>query len=168
MMQITNKTTVGEVLPYLKSEHFEELMKKCDPIPLKKPIISMTLGEFIDALRDDYYHTFFSDYDEPLSVAIGRVNQYKKEMENIAKLMKINEIKETSEEQAAKKGIVWPTYQESMLCNAVEWFNLHSIDEAENLPLSNYLIYARKVAAEAKYERQLNQIYSNKNKQRRK
>lgn len=165
-MTITDKTTVGEAIPFIKSEHFEELLEKCDPMPLKKPIIAMTLGEFIEALGENYYETFFDDYQELLVVAIGRVKQYKKEIDDISKVLQLNEIKESSEEQAAKKGIVWPSFQENMLCSAVDWFHLHSLDEAENLPLSNYLIYARKVAAEAKYERNLNQIYMNKSKKK--
>lgn len=168
MVKITNKTTVGEALPFLKGEHLEELLKICDPIPLKKPVISMTLGEFLECLDDNYYQTFFEDYQELLVVAIGRVNQFKKEMEDISKVMKLNEVTESAEEKAAKNGIVWPSFQENMLCNALDWFHLHSLDDAENIPLSNYLVYARKVAAEAKFERQLNQIYMNKNKLKKK
>ena len=168
MMQITDKTTVGEALPYIRAEHFEKLLEKCDPMPLVSPIIGMTVGEFIECLNEDYYKTFFNDYDELIVVAIGRIKQFNKEVEEITKVLQLNDITESNEEKAAKKGIIWPTFQESMLCNCVDWFHLHSLDEAEKIPLSNYLIYNRKVRAESKYERQLNQIYANKNKPKKK
>lgn len=163
-MKITRNTTIGDVTPFLKGEHLEQLLEKCEPVPLDKPITQMTVGEFIEASRDSYIMTFFENRDELLVTAIGKVKQFNKEMENISKVMKLNEIKPSAEESAAQQGVVFPSFQENMLCECLDWFHLHSLDEANDIPLSNYLIVKRKKSAEALYERKLNKIYSEKNK----
>ena len=63
--------------------------------------------------------------------------QFNKEMENISKLFKLNETKPTNDELTAQKGVVFPTFQETMLCECLEWFHLHSLDDAEKLPESD-------------------------------
>lgn len=161
-MDITKKTTVGEALPYLKKEHIEELLEKCDEIALVKPVFSFTVGEFIESLDEEYVMSFFRKYDEPLVVAIGRIKRFRNELEQIRKILSLNEIKLSPEEQAAQHGVVFPSFQENMLCECVEYFHLHSLDEAENIPLSNYLIMKRKKGAEALYERNLNRQYLRK------
>lgn len=164
-MEISNRTTVGEASPFLKGEHFEHLLEICDPMPLPHPVIKMTVGEFIEALDEHYALDFIKDREELLVVAVGRVKQFRKEMEDVSKILKQNEIKPTTEEISAQRGVIFPSFKESILCDCLEWFNLHSLDEAENIPLSNYLILKRKKSAEALYERNLNKIYTGKNKQ---
>lgn len=161
-MDITKKTTVGEALPYLKKEHIEELLERCDEIALVKPVFSFTVGEFIESLDEEYVMSFFNKYDEPLVVAIGRIKRFRNELEQIRKILSLNEIKLSPEEQAAQQGVVFPSFQENILCECVEYFHLHSLDEAEKIPLSNYLIMKRKKGAEALYERNLNKIYTKK------
>lgn len=165
-MEITDQTKVCEAMPFLKPEHVEELMKsdKIQPIPYKKSLFEMTVGEFIQCLDDKYTAKFFEDPDELFVIAMGRLKYFKNDMENVGKIMKLNEIRLSADEKAAQKGVVFPSFGESMLCECVGYFNLHSLDEAENIPLSNYLIMKRKKSAEALYERNLNERYSRKNK----
>lgn len=126
----------------------------------------MTVGEFIECLNDDYLSTFFSNGDDLLVVAIGRIKQFKTEMEQIQKLLALNEIKLSNEEKAAQKGVVFPSFEETMLCECVDYFHLHSLDEAEKIPLSNYLIMKRKNSAESLFERNLNRIYTEQSKRK--
>lgn len=167
-MEITNETKVCEAMPFLKPEHVEELMKsdKVNPIPYKKSIFEMTVGEFIMCLDEKYTAKFFEDPDEYLVVAMGRLKHFRNEMENVSKILKMNEIKLSAEEKSAQRGIIFPSFGESMLCECVDYFNLHSLDEAEKIPFSNYLIMKRKKSAESLYERRLNEIISNKNKKK--
>lgn len=161
-MKITKETTVGEASVFIKSEHFHSLMEKCEAVPLEKPVINMTVGEFIEATGEDYVNCFFENRDEKLYKAVGRLKQFNKEMESVSRIFKSNEIKPTTEELAAQRGVVFPSFGESMLCDCLEWFHLHSLDDAGNIPLSNYLIVKRKKSAESLYERNLNKIYSEK------
>lgn len=164
MVQITNETTVGEASPFLTKEHIEELLEsdKVTPMPYGKPVIEMTVGEFLGCLDDEYALRFFQDPEELLVVAVGRLKSFKKQMEDIQKVMSLNEIKLTQEEQQAQRGVVFPSFEENMLCDCVEYFHLATLDAAENIPLANYLVMKRKKSAEALYERNLNRIYSEK------
>lgn len=165
-MEVTKNTTVGDVLPFLKPEHIEELLKspKISEIPYGKPILGMTIGEFFKCMEDNYLQQFFNNLDEPLAVAVGKYKWFKHQMENINKVLNLNEIKLSNEEKTAQKGVVFPSFQENVLCECIEWFHLHSMDEAEALPLSNYLIYKRKKSAEALFDRNLNNLYAAKQK----
>lgn len=164
MFQITNETTVGEASPFLTKEHIDEMLKsdKVTPIIYGKSVIEMTVGEFLRCLDDDYVLEFFKDPEERLVIAVGRLKSFRQQIENIQKVFSMNEIKLTQEEQAAQRGVVFPSFGENMLCDCVEYFHLTSLDSAENIPLSNYLIMKRKKSAEALYERNLNKIYSEK------
>lgn len=165
-MQITKDTLTINVLPYITEEDFQKLYDKVDPIPLKKPVTSMTVGEFILASTDENWIKGNILSEEYLLIAIGRLKQFKNEMENIDKYLNLNEIKETSEEKQAKVGVVFPTMAEGMLLETAEFFHLHSLDEAENVPLSSYLILHKKKTAEALFERNLHRQYEAKSKRK--
>ena len=169
-MQITNQTTIAEATPFINGEHLKTLMEsdKITPLPLEKSVFSMTIGEFIECLSDDYTMKFFSNPDDILVLAIGRLKTFKQEIENVNKIMSLNEIKLTNEEKAAQRGVIFPSFGETILCEAVEYFNLHSLDDAEKIPLSNYLIMKRKKSAEALYQRNLNKQYEQKQKTKKK
>lgn len=133
-----------------------------DAMPLVSPVIGMTLGEFIRATTDENWVKNNILNEELLVVAIGRLKQFKLEVENINKYMQLNQMDETSEENQAKKGVFFCTFAEEMLLDAVTFFHLHSIDEAEKIPLSDYLVYHKHKTAEAKFQRNLSKIYNQK------
>lgn len=159
-MEITLDTPTVVVLPLLTKEYMEELMEKIPAKPMKRPIWEMTCGEFIDCLDDDYYKHFFEE--DTIGNAIGHFKTFKEDMENLTKYLQLNEINESPEEKAAKNGIVFPTFPEEILLTVASFFNLKSFDEAEEVPFSNYLLIHKYKSADAKYQRQLNQIYQNK------
>lgn len=167
-MEITNTTTVGEALPFLKPEHIEELMKseKVQPLPYHKSVFEMTVGEFIECLDDKFAESFFKNPEELLVTAMGTLKHFRNELDSVNKILKLNEVKLTPEETAAQRGVVFPSFQESILCECVEWFHLHSIDDAEKLPFSNWLIMKRKRSADVLFERNLNKLYSDKSKKK--
>ena len=168
-MDITNRTTIGDAAPFITEEHLKTLIDsdKIKAIDLEKPIIKMTVGEFLEALDPAYaIEKFFSDPDELLVNAVGRIKTFKKEIEDISNVLKVNEISLSVEEKAAQRGVVFPSYEESVLCECVEWFHLHSLDDAEKVPLSNYIVMHRKHSAEALFDRNLNKIYNEKAKKR--
>lgn len=167
-MEITRETTVGEAAPFLTKEYMEELLKsdKINPMPYGKGVFEMTVGEFLECLDDNYAMKFFDNPEENLVAAIGRLKFFHKQMEDVQKILKMNEITLSSEEQAAQRGVIFPSFAEAMLCDCVDYFHLHSLDDAENVPFSNYLVMKRKKSAEALYERNLNKVYSEKAKRK--
>lgn len=166
-MDITQKTTVREAAAFLKKEHIEELMDKVDPYTPKKPVFEMTVGEFIEALDEDYAKVFFDDPDEYLVIAVGRLKAFKRDIENVQKILALNEIKLDADEVQAQAGIVFPTVGENMLVECVEWFHLHSIREAEDVKLTDWLLMKKSKNAGQKYERNLMKVHEAKAKQRR-
>lgn len=164
-MDITRDTLTAAVLPTLKQADFEALLEKIDPIPLKQSLFAMTCGEYIAACRDGWVESNILT-EEYLVVAIGRLKQFKKEQEQIAKYLKLNEITETSEEKQAKAGIVFPTFEESIILTVAEYFHLKNFDEAEEVPFSNFLLIHKKQTAESKFERNLHRVYDSKAKMR--
>lgn len=155
-------------MPFLKPEHVEQLLKsdKIQPLPFGKSVFEMTVGEFAECLDENYTARFFENPDELFIIAMGRLKHFKNEIDSVGKILKLNEIKLTADEKAAQRGVVFPTFQENLLCETLEYFHLHSLEEAEKIPLSNYLIMKRKKSAEALYERNLNKIYSEKGKKK--
>lgn len=169
-MDITRDTLTLAVLPYITEEDFQKLYDATDPIPLVTPVTSMTLGDFIRATTDDNWVKANILSEEYLIVAIGRLKQFRNEVENIDKFMKLNECTESTEESQARKGVYFCSAAEEMLLDAVTFFHLHSMDEAEKVPLSDYLVYYKHKTAEAKFQRNLSAVYAKKNntKQKRK
>ena len=166
-MDITRETTIGDAAPFLEEEHLKQLID--DPrvaSVMAVSVFDMTVGEFLEALEPEYaIQKFFWNPEDNLLEAIGKLKNFRQQMDDVQKILQLNEPKLSSEETQAQAGVVFPTYQESMLCDCIEWFHLRSMDEAEALPFSDYLVMKRKKGAEALYERNLNKIYTQKAKQ---
>lgn len=165
-MVINEETPTISVLPYITKEQFDELVDKCSEVPLDKPLLDMTCGEFIQSMEEDYIENIFK---EPfLFNAIGKYKSYKAQMEQIDTYLKLNEFKLSSEEERAQIGINFPSFPERILMTVTEFFNLHSLKEAEKIPFTNYLVVVNSKNADAKFERQYQKIIDQKNKMKRK
>lgn len=165
-MEITKDTLTQTALPYLTEKDFDALMEKCQEVQLEKPLLKMTCGEFIQTLEEDYPLVFFKE--RYLFNAIGKLKEYKREMEQIEKYLKLNEFKTSADEERAQIGVHFPSFQERILLTVTEYFHLHSFDEAENVPFSHYLIIMNAKNADSKFERNYNQIIENKAKMNKK
>ena len=165
-MVIDEKTLTMTVLPYMSKEQFDELVEKCEEVPLDKPLLEMTCGEFIQSMEDDFLNEIFKEpylYD-----AVGKYKSYKAQMEQIDTYLKLNEFKLSSEEERAQIGINFPSFPERILMTVTEFFHLHSFKEAEKIPFTNYLVITNSKNADAKFERQYGKIMEQKNKMKRK
>lgn len=165
-MVISENTLTNTVLPYITKEQFEYLVEQCDEVPLEKSIFSMTCGEFIESLEDEFMENIFKG--QYLCNVIGRYKTYKREMDQLDKYLKLNEFKLTPEEEKAQVGITFPTFPERILMTVTEYFHLKSFDEAENVPFSNYLMIVKAKNADSKYERNFNKIMEAKAKMKKK
>lgn len=161
-MVINSKTLTRTVLPFMDEATFDELVEKCPEVQLEKPLLEMTCGEFIQTLDENYPLNFFKE--TYIMDAIGKLKSYRSQMEQIERYMKLNEFKTSSEEERAQIGVHFPSFAERILLTVTEFFHLHSFDEAENVPFSNYLVVMNAKNADAKYERNYNQIIENKHK----
>lgn len=167
-MRITNKTLTRDVLPLLTQDTLKELLEKVPAMPLKKPVLAMTVGEFGEIVEDeDAFVAKLLKHRKALK-AFGLLKQYKQEMEALAKFFKMYEIKKTQEETAAAKGIMFPNLAQRMLVDCVRLFHLNSTEEAEKVKVSDWLTFWMDEAANMLYQRQYMNIMDAKNKAKRK
>lgn len=165
-MNITKRTLTSTVLPFLTKDEFENILEKCEEVPLDKSLFHMTCGEFIKSLDDSFVEDIFKE--RYILDVFGKLKTYKREMDQIERYLKKNEFKPTADEERATQGIHFPSFPERILMTVTEYFHLKSFEEAENIPFSNYMIIINAKNADSKYERQYNRIMENKAKMKNK
>lgn len=168
-MIISKRTRVKDLVPLVRPERMVEFINSFPPYPLEKPILSMNLGEFADLIIDE--DSFIEKIMKPRErayIAFGRMHQYSIEIKAISDYFKRFEIKLTQEEKSASIGVDSPSFVERMLLDTVSFFHLHSMAEAEKIPLADYLVVLKDSVATAKYSRNYNKILEQKAKAHRK
>ncbi len=167
-MRITNRTLTRDILPLLTQATLKELLEKVPAIPLKKPLLSMTVGEFGEIVDDeDGFVAKLLKHRKALK-AFGLLKQYKEEMEAISKFFKLYDVRKTSDESNAAVGIKFPNLGQRMLIDCVKWFHLNSMEEAEKVKLSAWLTMWQNEAANALYQRNYSKILEQKHKAKKK
>lgn len=161
-MRITPRTKTKFLLPLLTDEErANKLLDAVTALPLDKPIVEMSIGEFITAIQPDYALQFLKE--KRALKAFGHLKTYRDEMERVSKLMKSFETPKTSEQREAGVGIDFPTSEEQMLLDAVDAFHLHSFAEAEKVPLADFLLVKKSQSADIKYQHRYQRILERKN-----
>lgn len=156
-MRIDSKTKTKDVLPLLSEAVFAELLEKVPPMPLERSVYEMTLGEFIDAIGDDYAMRFLKEKNALR--AFGMVRQFRDEMGQVCGLISKMSVDTDDDERMAMRGIDFPSPKERMLLDARDWFGLHRLEGdgivmgATDIPLSEYLIMLKDKSSTAKFER---------------
>ena len=163
-MKITKRTKTKDILPLLTQDTLKELLEKVPAMPLKKPLLFLTVGEFSEIIEDEEIYIAKLLKHRKALKAFGLLKQYKVEMESLAKFFKMYEIKRTQEEEAATKGVVFPNLAQRMLVDVVKWFGLHSTKEAEKVKLSEWLTFWMDEAANMLYQRNYQKILEQKHK----
>lgn len=163
-MQITNKTLTKDILPLLTKELLEELLEKVPAVPLKKPLLSMTIGEFGAIVEDEETYIVKLLSHRKALKAFGLLKQYRQEIDGISKFFKLYDYQKTQEEKAAAVGIRFPNLGQRMLIDVVKWFHLNSMQEAEKIKISEWLTIWQDEAANALYQRNYSKIIDQKHK----
>lgn len=164
-MIISKRTKVKNLINLIKPERMEEFIKSFPPYPLKKSILSMSIGEFANILLDeDSFLNSLIKPNERAYIAFGRLHQYSKEIKDLSNYLSSMQINLTPEEQAAGRGVDFPSFVERMLLDCVKTFHLHSMVEAEQIPLTDYLVVLKDQISSAKYQRNYNKILEQKSK----
>lgn len=165
-MKITYKTRTSEVLPLLMThpDRVEWLLEQVPEVEFKS-VVSMTITEFADLTDDEAAYIEKHIFCEKRALnALGKLKHLKKQMENLSSYLKSLNIDQTPEEKQAHKGVKTPTFIQSVLLDLVDFFHLDSFDEAEKKTIGNWLLIFQQKAAQAKIERNLQKIWSAKNK----
>ena len=163
-MQINKHTKTKFILPLLTKESLEELLQKVPPMSLKKPLLKMTVGEFADILEDESRYIADILAARKAFKAFGRLKQFRTELEQIQKFMKLYDHQPTQEEKAAEKGVRFPSFGQRMLIDCVKFFGLKSFKEAEKVPVSEWLTIFQSEASAVLYQRNYQRIIEQKQK----
>lgn len=167
-MKITRKTLTKDILPLLTQATLKELLEKVPAVPLKKPVLAMSIGEFGEIVEDeDAFVAKLLKHRKALK-AFGLLKQYKEEMEALAKFFKLYDTKKSQEETSAALNIKFPSFSQRILIDCVKWFHLKSMEEAEKVKLSDWLTFWMDEASSALYQHNYSKLLEQKNKAKRK
>lgn len=165
-IRITKRTKTKDILPLLNEDSFKRLLDAVPEYPLETSIFSMKIKQFAEILEDETEFISLLLKHKRILVAVGRVKQYKKEVEQFANFLKMYDYKQTTEEKRASHGIVYPSMAQRMLTDCVRFFNLKSFDEAEQKTVSEWLTVFQSDAANALYQRKLHEEFEKKMKKK--
>lgn len=163
-MKITKRTKTRDVLPLLTQDTLKELLEKVPAVPLDKPLITLTVGEFGEIVEDEETYIGKLLKHRKALKAFGLLKQYKQEIEAISKFFKLYDVRKTADESNAAVGIKFPNLGQRMLIDCVKWFHLNSMEEAEKVKLSAWLTMWQDEAANALYQRNYSKILEQKHK----
>ena len=161
-IRITHKTKTKDILPLLNEDSIKRLLEAVPEHPLEHTLLSLKIKQFAEILENEQAFILQILKEKRALVAFGRLKSYKTQIEQFANFIKLYDYKETSEEQQARRGISFPNMSQRMLSDCVRHFHLKSFDEAENCTVSDWLMVFQEDAANALYQRKLNDIYRKK------
>lgn len=159
-MKIDRRTRMRSIMPLLTEERVQQLAEQVPCVPLDKPLLRMTCGEFIEALEADYPMRYLRE--RRVFTAFGHFRQYMEEMRSVTNYIKRCEVEQDADEKAAANGVNFPSLGERILVDCVRHFSLHSTAEAERIPLADWLLMLKSDSAAAQYQRNLSKIQSKK------
>lgn len=184
-MKITKHTPLNEVIYFMTTDRWSAILDQVSDQDIAsqgwQSIKTYTLGEFIklsQALEKkdlNYIISIFfvksrKRYQRPKmptlwEVAV-RLKWLFKEFDEINKFFENLTIKQDADEKQAGQGINFLNSYMSMLVFAQQKFFLHSIEEAENVKLCDYMALKKNEVDSVKYQRNLQKIYQQKHQQK--
>lgn len=169
-MQITKRTRLKELLPLLASkERIESVLDQIDEYPLKKDVLSMTIGEFSEiVLEEEKFIAAIMRPNERAYIALGRLKNYRRQMKQLLDWIKKFNVKQSADEKQAAIGIDFPDMMSRMLLTVTEYFHLKSFKEAEDVPLADWLLIFQDQATSIKYQRNYSRLMEMKNRAKKK
>jgi hypothetical protein len=167
-MKITKYTKLSECSSFITHDVLSEIEKKVSDSYLEgfESIVNSTVGEFIMLLRGDeeYLKKYFLKNNKDITVYeyAAKSKHLKKEIESISKFLKSLTLKQTDEEEAATRGVLFPTFEENILIYCQQKFFLNSFKEAENILLCDFLLHKKNDTANLKFEKNLRMLHDRK------
>lgn len=165
-MKITKRTRVKDITPLIRNEEtMKRLIESFPPYPLEKNILSMTIGEFCELTIDESgYINRMLDPKQKAYIAFGRLKEYSNQMKVLTKFLEGMSIQMTADEKMASQNVDMPSTAERILLDTVKAYHLHSTKEAEQLPITDWILVLKDSVATAKYSRNYQKILEQKSK----
>jgi hypothetical protein len=171
-MLITKKTKLSECSVFLTEEILSAISDKVPDDYLSKydSILNGSIGDFIRLMTgdQDFFKQYFFNENKDVTVYeyAAKLKHLKKEIDKITTYLNSLSVKQTPEEIAAAKGVLFPKFAENMLVYCQQKFFLRSFKEAEDISLSEFILHKKTDLANQNYERNLRAINDRKQKQK--
>lgn len=162
-MKITSHTRTNQILPLLNEDNIKDVLGQVEAFQLETPILGLTVGEFGELIMDDtaYLEKLVKNNPKAL-MFLGRLKQFRKEMDNLLAFLKKFDIPQSQEEKAASNGILFPNLPQRMLLDCASFFHLHSFEEAEKCKVSEWVLIFQNDASMAQYQRNFQKLMEQK------
>lgn len=157
-MRIGKRTKWKDIELFLEDgKTLERVLEKVVPTKTRKSIFEATVGEYIMLCENDVKTTlkYVGKSMNALDM-LGRIKTYRGEMRAVEKYISANKMKEQS--SSITNGVTFPTWQESILLTCQQRFFLHSMKEAEDVKLVDWMVTIRSMTAEKKMEHNNNEM----------
>lgn len=165
-MLITKKTKTRDIIVFLDEEKLKSLLDNVTPIPFsKKSLLQHSIVEFKELLDEEVILKKFLKERYALNF-LGKLKDYREQMTNLNKFLKMYDIDQTMEQKAAQSNIIFPDLLQRILLTLVQFFHLSSFEEAEKKKLSDYLMIFQDQASKSLYEHKYQKIMEQKYKQK--
>lgn len=147
----------------LTKEEMSVMYDMVDPINFN--VFDIKISEFIEFCEDPkkLIDKLQNDNEEiDILEIIANVKGFNDNVSKIFEYLSKFEIQQTQDEKNATKGIDFPNFFETMLIDCVEWFHLNSMEQAENIKVSEWFLFKKKQLANQKYENNYSLIMDKK------
>lgn len=164
---IDKRTRTRKILPLLTISNIGDVIKNVPAIPMRKPLTDWTIEEFDEALTSPETVLFkMALQNRRALVFLGRVKDFYDSLEGFQKFTQQFEIKQSAEEKQAANGVPFPSFGNSMLITLIEFYHLHSVEEASKMRLKEYMLAFQHNAANAMFNKRYSDITMKKAKAR--
>lgn len=162
---ITKRTRTRKILPLLTISNITEVIKSVPAIPMEKPLTDWTIEELDEALTSPESFIFkMALHNRKALVFLGRCRDFMESLEGFQQFVKSFEIKQSAEEKQAANGVPFPSFGNSMLITLVEFYHLHSVEEASKKLVKEWMLVFQHNAANAMFNKRYSDITMKKTK----
>ena len=162
---ITEKTKTREILPFLTTSNIKNLIKDVDVVELDVPITEMRIEEFEELISaPEQFMLRLATKNKRALVFLGKCKDLVNSLEGFSKFVSQYESKHSPEEKQAMNGINFPSFGNNMLTTLIEFYHLHSVEEASNMKVKEWMLVFEHQASNALFSRRYSEIVQKKSK----
>lgn len=155
MLVIGKKTRTQDVLPLITTEErLQAVLDAVPAVPLEVQTLDLPLGDFLQAVTDKTYSLRFFKERYALT-AFGKLKTHISDIKTITAFVDRLKVERSGDELQASAGVPFPDFALRVLLDVARFFSLHSLSDAERVPVHDWLAVYQDSAANAIYKRRL-------------
>ena len=146
----------GQYLPYIPDDEQAKLVEAAQKV--LGSYWELKVGQFFECLNGNFECIGIKNDECEMMAQLMWVRGFKGFVETMMKVLQRYEVKQTADEKLASASCEKMSFEESTLVFLQRYFGLHSFEEAEELPLSNFVISKKAAYNKATFERKAGEI----------